>query len=237
MPVITSAKLFDRFSTDKAKGYNGFASSSSVASAYEENGFLVGTTAAYPTIADAGTFTIGSLTGGGIPDTATVASGDNIVVIERLSTSAKYGERINYSASLIALGSATITEPTAGSTSLGSTILFCVEDLEEYSSNFSLSFTGPACEGEIKANSVSGTTTLYGASSTTTKADMVTAGNSVVVAGSLGTYSDGALTGGQYSLSEDGFDYSTDEGKRPYLVAELMSLAAVPWDTWAGTAD
>lgn len=206
MPVlITSGRKSVRSKNDRTTGVNGYVGSSMENGVAEINGFLVATdeSTAFPYTVDV---------------TSSGASGGEI--IERASMSAKYGERINFSVTAIKLDGSDYPSIASalvvGTSNLGLTTLWCDTDVTEFSTNFSLNYTGPGCGGKIKVNGVSGSRTGYG-----------TTGDSMSSIPSI-------CPGASYETSEYGVDYSTEEGARDFCTQEIMSVTGVPWDGFYG---
>lgn len=242
MPVlITSGRKFVRSKNDKTTGVNGYVGSSMANGTVEISGFLVddgseGFANEFPYTVDV---------------TSSGASGGDI--IERASMSAKYGERVNFSVTALKLGDYdTLTNVTGdltttqlaaafpslaaelvvGTANLGLTSLWCDITVTEFSTNFSLSYAGPACEGKIKVNGVSGSRTGYGAANTVITESIVTE-NPDGIAANMNAIPE-ICPGATYETTEFGEDYSPEEGVRGFCTQEIMSVTGVPWDTYYG---
>jgi len=191
MALYTSARVFDRYSNARTRGFNGYASSSETVGITDYSGVLLDGDTAIPLLGTGTSFT-------------------TIPFPERLSASARYGDRVTYSVTLVGYKETTDFS-IATDTDLGAVLIHCGN---EFNWNVSLSYDGPAC-GKLRVSGISGSLTIYDASAAPTE---------------TWSYFPGTAPGG--TLSEDGTDYSDTEGERYYRTWEVMGMSGIPWSDW-----
>lgn len=189
MPLFTSARVYDRYSNARTRGFNGYASTTDTVGVTDYSGILLDGETTIPLLGSA------TLTGVPFP--------------ERISASARYGDRVTYSATVVGYKDATFEINTAND--LGAVFVHCGD---EFNWNVSLSYDGPACS-KLRVSGISGSLTIYDSTSAPTE---------------NWAYFPGTAPSG--TKSEDGTDYSDTEGERYYTTWEIMGLTGIPWSDW-----
>ena len=190
MALYTSARVFDRYSNARTRGFNGYASSSETVGITDYSGILLG---------------------GASPETEVPlfdATFTGVPFPERISASARYGDRITYSVTLVGVKE---SFSISTETDLGAVQIHCGN---EFNWNVSLSYDGPACS-KLRVSGISGSLTIYDASGAPSES---------------WPYFPGTPPSG--TLSEDGTDYSDTEGERYYRTWEVMGMSGIPWSQW-----
>lgn len=182
MPLYTSARTGSRYSNLRTRGFNGFAGTQETIQFWEATGFYLQDESIEDLI---GSY---SLTQKPLP--------------ERASESAREGDRISFSVSVIG---ETNSFSVDTSQNKGTLAIHCGD---EYSWNFTVAYEGPACGGKIRATGVSGSITTYGSASI-----------------SLPFGLDGPT-------AEEGTDYGTDTGERAYTTKDILGADGIPWSEW-----
>jgi hypothetical protein len=190
MPLYTSARVFDRYSNARTRGFNGYASSTDSVGVTDYSGILLNSEVQIPLLGTGTSFT-------------------TVPFPERLSASARYGDRVTYSATIIGYKDSSFSIAT--NTDLGAVQIHCGN---EFNWNVSLSYDGPAC-GKLRVSGISGSLTIYQAGSAPTQS---------------WAYFPGTAPSG--TVSEDGVDYSDTEGERYYTTWEVMGMSGIPWSDW-----
>lgn len=190
MPLFTAARVFDRYSNARTRGFNGYASSTENVGVTDYSGILLDAETQIPLLGTGTSFT-------------------TVPFSERLSASARYGDRVTYSATIV--GHKDSTFSIATDTDLGAVKVHCGN---EFNWNVSLSYDGPAC-GKLRVSGISGSLTIYDPAAQPTETWM---------------YFPGTPPGGV--VSETGTDYSDTEGERYYTTWEVLGMSGIPWSSW-----
>lgn len=179
MPVISNARVYDKYQNDRNEGINGFASNSAKIAYVDNSGFILSS------VGDVDD-TTSYLYQSGVTGTPPVAvygwlkanyiKGEPILA--SYSLNAKYGERVNFSNSILVAGNAAKYAITNGG-DLGSALYFCppLADLLEFNYSINMTIEGAYCvfvkmdvdevvpadsdSGKVKLGRPTGTFTTY----------------------------------------------------------------------------
>jgi len=149
MPVITNARVYDKYQNDKNEGINGYVTNSAKVAYVDNSGFILSSVG---DVDDTASYLYQSGVTGTPPDEVIVLGWEkaNYIkgepILASYSMNAKYGERINFSNSILAAGNAAKYNISNGS-SLGSALYFCppLADLLEFNYSINMTIEGAYC--------------------------------------------------------------------------------------------
>jgi len=183
MPLFTSAREYTRTATARVTGFNGYAASSESYDVVEASGLLLETES--------------------VPNFG--SSFATVPFPERMSCSARKGDRVSFSVSVIGATAGGFSVDTTNN--LGTLLIECDGN---FSWNLALSFEGPACGGKFRVTGISGSGTVSG--------------------GAVGLpYCPFTV---ETVTSESGTEYSDTDGAQSFTTVEIVSASGIPWSDW-----
>ena len=186
MPLYTSARTGSRYSNLRTRGFNGYSETNESIQFWEASGFYLENDDMMQIIGE--------------------ASLKQTPLLERASESARMGDRVNFSVSVVGATHPFSITPT---NNLGAVMIYCSnQDYAEYNWSFTVAYDGPACGGKIRATGISGSVTTFGGASVSLPF---------------------GLTG---PTGEEGTDYGTDTGQRTYVTKDIIAADGIPWSSW-----
>lgn len=212
--VLTTARKYNRSTADRQEGFNGFSKASATYEVLEINGSFTDPNAAG---------------GSGVIELPFTAYLKNTPLLERYNVSARKGEPVTFSETVIASSLNTESllqvDPTAD---LGTTLVFCGSNgdvaAEEFTANIALTYDGPwVCENKVYVwpRRATGSITLYG-----DDAHLEESGEDTYKF----PFTNGAIKVA-VDVEEEGTDYTLNYGDRYFVTYRIINAGDLPSNT------
>lgn len=194
MPVYTTARQYQRSTADRQEGFNGYSTASSQYEVVEVNGSFLSTETSLPIS----------------------ASFTNTPLLERYNVSARKGEPITFSETVIG-SSLNVSLTVDPLNDLGTTLVFCGNaggvEADEFTANIALTYDGPwVCSSTVYVwpRRATGSITLYNPGG--------------------GTPSTFPFSSIQINVDveEDGTDYTLNYGDRSFVTYRIINAEGLP---------